>query len=290
MMKVTVTAADSKAGVEIVRGLASAGFVVRSATRRPHPAAAGSRQEHVLIDFLRPDTLRPAFAEADAAVLIVPEDSMMVPMTDNLVAAAARAEVERLVLISFLHAGREAAGPVLTWHRKTEEIVGASPLAGTCLRPNYYMQDFLAAHQPAVSFGGGRVSYVDARDVGDVVAGVLSGPGHEGRTYSLTGPRALSVRDVAEELSRGEMTSGSSELGWEELCLPSRRSAHPFLVQALCDLWSAASEDRFATVTDDVERLTGHRPRDFAQFVRDHPGQCRPLRLPDRAGPRAAAH
>ena len=42
---------------------------------------------------------------------------------------------------------------------------------------------------------------IDARDVGEVAAKVLTEEGHEGKTYTLTGPAAISFYDVAGALS-----------------------------------------------------------------------------------------
>ena len=281
-MRVTVTGARSMGGVEIVRRLAGAGFRVRGTTRLSRDVAGREAgEENVPLDFLMPETLEHAFAWADAAVLITPDDLAMVSMTANLVAAAERARCPRLVLVSLLQADSGPISPLMGWHLEAEKVVMGSPIASTCLRPNYYMQNWLSVHVPPASLGGGRVSYVDARDVAEVVVRVLSEPGHEGKTYSLTGPLALSARKVAEVLKdEPGPPIESPGLGWQHVCLEERRSAHSLLLQALCEHWIAVSENHFATITSDVERLTGHAPRDFPSFVREHHGQCRRLELP----------
>ena len=281
-MRVTVTSASGTGGGEVVRRLAEAGFCVRGTTRLSRGVAdreAGA--ETVQLDFLRPETLEQAFASADAAVIITPEDGAMVSMAANLTAAAERAGCPRLVHVSFLQADSGPISPLMEWHLEAERIVKDSPAASTCLRPNYYMQNWLLAHAPLASLGAGRVSYVDARDVAEVVVRVLSEPGHEGETYSLTGPRALSAQEVAEFLKdEPGAPVDSPGLGWQHHCLEERRSRHSLLEQALCEHWIAASEDRFATVTSDVERLTRHAPRDFLSFVRERREQDRRLELP----------
>ena len=181
--------------------------------------------------------------------------------------------------MSFLHADSGIGGPLLAWHRGAERVVAASALPSTCLRPNYYMQNFLSAHVPAASMGGGSVSYIDAGDVADAVAGVVMSGGHENMTYSLTGPRALSMAEVAE-LLKGEVgpVLTYAGRGWEEACFQGRRSAQSTLTQALCEFWVATSEDLFATITPDFEQLTGRSPRRFEAFVREHRGELRAVR------------
>ena len=276
-MRVTVTGANSVGGVEVVRRLAWAGFHVRTTTRLSRGVPVrGTGEENVPLDFLIPETLEPAFESADAAVIITPKQSAMVSMTANLLAAARRAGCPRLVLVSFLQPDSGPISPLMEWHLEAEKILRDSPIASTCLRPNYYMQNWLMAGAPLAPLGAGRVSYVDARDVAEVVVRVLSERGHEGKTYSLTGPQALSAQEVAECL-RDEpgAPDDAPGLDWQHHCLEERRSRHTFLEQALCEHWIAASEDRLATITPDVERLTEHAPRDFLSFVRERRGRCR---------------
>ena len=275
-MNILVTGANSKAGVEIVNRLRGAGVRVRTTA---HLSAHGTGREAgrgVAVDFLRPETLDAAFSGMDVAVLIIPENSSMVAMAANLAAAAEKAQVKRVVYLSFLHADKRIGGPLLAWHGGAERVVLTSPVPSTCLRPNYYMQNFLSAYVPAASIGGGRISYVDAADVAEVVARVSFGRGHERKVYSLTGARALTAGEVVE-LLRGEVGPPLTYAarGWEDACLLGRRSAQSALKQVLCEFWLAASDDVFAVTTDDFERLTQRRPRSFESFVRQHRGQFR---------------
>ncbi len=286
-MNILVTSAGSKAGVEIVRQLTAAGASVRGTSHRHRDEAGEARLGNATVDFMLPETLEPALSGIDKAVLIIPESSAMAAMAANFVAAAERAEVAHILMLSFLHADRSAGGPLLQWHRDAEAAVQASTVPSTCLRPNYYMQNFLSAYPPADSLGGGKVSYIDAADVAAVVGLILLGGGHVAMTYSLTGPRALSTEEVAA-LLRGEvgppLEYGTGDR--EEACLQGRRSAQSAHLQALCEFWAAAGEDQFADITTDFERLTGRRPRSFEDFVQAHRGELHALRAA-RGAPRA---
>jgi uncharacterized protein YbjT (DUF2867 family) len=225
----------------------------------------------------------------DAAVLVLPKDRMIVPMATSLIAAAERAGVERLVLISFLHADSGVGGPMLRWHYDAERVAHRSRIAATCLRPNFYMQDFLSAFRPSPELNRGLISYVDARDVAEAVLTVLSEPGRGRSTYSLTGPRAYTVEDVMQILE-GEVGPpvGLPTTSWDQACSSSRRSAHSREVQALCEMWQAAAEDRFSTVTPDVERIIGRPGMSLERFARDHHGQCHTVVSVAGAPPRCA--
>ena len=76
------------------------------------------------------------------------------------------------------------------------------------LRSSFYMSNVLAgAEQVAregrlfAPAGDARIAMIDPRDVGEAAAAVLTTPGHDGQTYVLTGPEAITYAQVAAELS-----------------------------------------------------------------------------------------
>lgn len=289
---ILVTGASGRAGTEMVRQLAAAGAPVRGAVHYPDHDAEGrvGRVDFVEVDFDRPDTLDTAFKGIDQAVLITPEETTMVVQTRHLVQAAERAGVRHLVRVSFLHAGH-AGGPLLDWHMEAERVVRESAIPSTILRPNSYMQNFLTMYGPSIfvrgafftPMGGGRISYIDARDVADAAVQVLllaAGAAREradDRVYSLTGPRPLPHDEIAEILT-GVVGQPIRyvDIGEEDACVAlRRRGASEDLVEAVCELWMAMRHDEFATTTGDFEELTGRPPRSFEEFVREHASELR---------------
>jgi uncharacterized protein YbjT (DUF2867 family) len=78
----------------------------------------------------------------------------------------------------------------------------------TFLRPNLFMQGLLGFKETIIgqskffgAVGHARVSVIDVRDIAAAAAAALTEQGHEGKTYDLTGPEALSHRDMAGKLS-----------------------------------------------------------------------------------------
>ena len=289
---ILVTGASGRAGTEMIRQLAAAGASVRGAVHYPdHDAESRvGRVDFVEVDFDRPDTLDTAFKGIDEAVLITPEETTMVAQTRNLVRAAQRAGVGHLVRVSFLHAGA-AGGPLLDWHLDAEKVVQDSDIPSTILRPNSYMQNFLTMYGPSIfvrgafftPMGGGRISYIDARDVADAAVQVLLRADGDAReraddgVYSLTGPRPLPHDEIAEILTSvvGQPIR-YVDIGEEDACVAlRRRGASEDLVEALCELWLAMRHDEFATTAGDFEELTGRLPRSFEDFVREHARELR---------------
>jgi uncharacterized protein YbjT (DUF2867 family) len=119
--------------------------------------------------------------------------------------AAVEAGVERIVYLSFLGAASDATFTFARHHWQTEEHVRSTGLKYTFLRDSAYL-DYVPAlagtdgviRGPA---GEGRVGAVARDDVAEVAVAVLLGDGHDGRTYEVTGPEAITLREAAEELS-----------------------------------------------------------------------------------------
>lgn len=284
---VLVTGATGRAGTEMVHRLVAAGVRVRAASHYPDREADSRADavDYVEVDLDDATTLDIAFKGVEKAVLITPEDAHMVRMTRHLVQAAERAGVSRLVRVSFINAGSGEGGPLLEWHREAEEIVAASPIPSTCLRPNSYMQNFLTMYAPSIfvhgafytPMGQGRISYVDGRDVAEAGVAALLGDGHDGTTYDLTGPAALGHDEIAAILSReAGQPIRYVDVGDDHACsVLEHQGASPLLTDALCDLWMGMRRDAFAPVSSDFERLTGRPPHSFEEFARDHHAEVR---------------
>ena len=66
------------------------------------------------------------------------------------------------------------------------------------LVPTRFVAEDATLRGPA---GDGRVSYVTRDDIADAVVTVLTGDNHDGKTYNITGPKALTLHEVAALLT-----------------------------------------------------------------------------------------
>ena len=122
--------------------------------------------------------------------------------------AAKAAGVRHVVKISATGAGADAVSPLLRAHARVERALEASGLGFTILRPGWFMQNWVAffshsikAKQPVyANAGDAKVTWVDTRDIAAVAAAALTGDGHEGFVYELSGPEVLSHAEVAKKL------------------------------------------------------------------------------------------
>jgi uncharacterized protein YbjT (DUF2867 family) len=285
-MMIAVAGATGTTGSQAVAELLRRGAHVRALTRDPEKAKTilGPGVQIAVADFERPETLDVALRGVDAAYLLAPDSPQMVQHECNVIEAAAAAGVRRIVKQSAL--GADPASPIhfMCWHAESERLLQKSGLAFTILQPNFYMQNFsdLAPSIAAegrfyVSMKEGRLSMVDGRDVAAVAAAALTEEGHEGATYAITGPEALSFTQAAEVLSAVLGTRVSYvDLPPEDVRQGMLDEGLPgWLIEDMIWLFQAFSGDQGATVTDVVRRIGKREPRTFADFARENAAMFR---------------
>jgi NAD(P)H dehydrogenase (quinone) len=160
-------------------------------------------------DYDRPETLDRALAGVDTLLLVSgPVPGVRVAQHRNVIEAAKRAGVGRVVYTSALHAETSPLD-VAVDHRATEAALKASGVPYTILRNGWYTENYtgsiagaLAAGALLGSAGAARISSAARADYAEAAAAVLAGSGHEGRTYELAGDEAWTLGDLAAEISR----------------------------------------------------------------------------------------
>jgi uncharacterized protein YbjT (DUF2867 family) len=178
--------------------------------------------------------------------------------------AAVAAGVGHLVYTSFFGAAPDATFTLARDHWATEEHVRASGIRFTFLRDNLYA-DFLpqmvvdgVIRGPA---GDGRAAAVAQDDIADAAVAVLLDPAeHEGSTYDLTGPEALSLAEMAATLSAatGQQVEYHAETLEEAYASRAAYGAPQWQVDAWVSTYTAIASGELAGVSDAVPRLAGH--------------------------------
>jgi uncharacterized protein YbjT (DUF2867 family) len=272
---ILVTGATGTVGRQVLRLLQEGGHAARAMTRGPAPGA-----EFVRADFTDPVSLRRAVSGVRAVFLVtVPE----VPSADHdlaLLEAARTAGVRSVVKLSAIGSGELFAGQVVgAWHRDAEDAVRASGLEWTVLRPSSFASNWLhragevRAGRPVPDMTGqGRQGVVDPRDVAAVAVAALTGPGHAGRTWTLTGPEPLRAADQADRLARvigrPVETVDVPEAAAREQMSASGMPAAAVDAILLGSAWARAGHN--AVVTGDVAAVLGRPPASFDDWARRH--------------------
>ncbi len=170
---------------------------------------------------------------------------------------------------------------MIAQHEDIEKELRDSQLRYTIVKPTFFMQNLLMSAQTVASdgamywpLGDGRIGMVDVRDVADVAFKVLTSEGHEGKTYVLTGPAAISLGGAAAGLSNAlnkevayvDVPSQALRDSLGEMGMPE------WTVEAYAELMEGFKEGYADMTTPSVEQLTGHPARSFEAFARDFAG------------------
>jgi uncharacterized protein YbjT (DUF2867 family) len=277
---ILITGATGSNGTEIIKGLAGHGTQIRAMVRRPQKADFfPPNVEQTIADFDDPDSLRRVLAGVQQAFLVTPSSERVEEQQLRFVGLAREAGLQHIVYLSQLHAAQDSPVRFLRYHAAVEHALSESGLQHTNLRPNLYMQGLLLFKSLIVGngriiapIGDARVSTVDVRDIADVAIESLLNPVHRNQTYDVTGPEALTHREMASQLSA---TLGR-RIEFVDVQAPAFRDllsvAHMPAWQAdgLVEDYGHYKRGEAEAVSNMVQSVTGHPPRTFVRFARDY--------------------
>jgi NAD(P)H dehydrogenase (quinone) len=275
-----ITGATGGLGGRVAARLAAAGvpqrLIVRDASRAPQLDGAEVR---VAAGYGHPEELRAALAGAHTLLLVsAGESEDRVDQHRAAVGAAADAGVQRIVYTSFVAATADSTFTLGRDHHHTEEAIRASGVAHTFLRDNLYA-DFIPGmvgpdgvlRGPA---GKGRVAAVARDDIADAAVTVLTGSGHDGRAYDLTGPEAFTLREAAELMA--EWSGRPIRFHNEDVQEAYESRMDPDIPDFILDAWVttylAIKKGELETVSGAVQELTGHAPIGLREVLERYPG------------------
>lgn len=278
---ILVTGATGNNGKELVRQLVAAGQRVRALVRSARDAASlnGPNIELAMSDFEHHETLEAALRGVDQAFLLTPVAERFVQWQTDFIKAAQSTRVKHLVKFSGMGADAQSQSELLRLHNQTDEILRGSGVPFTILQPNSFYQNMLMSAATIKSQGKFYLplkralqSTVDIRDICAVAVKTFTTSGHEGKTYVITGPQALTCQQVAETLSsvlgrKAEYVDVPLSAATDGM----RQSGMPeWNVRVVGELLDYFASGAAADVADTVPRLLGRPAISFEQFVKDH--------------------
>jgi uncharacterized protein YbjT (DUF2867 family) len=275
---ILITGASGNVGGEVLKQAAAARLPLRAAYQSAEKArSAPASVETVVMDYTKAETIRRALEGIATVFIVSPAVANLAELEGNLVRECAGASVRHIVKLSAL-GGRQSILPSL--HRDSEEHIAQTSLPYTFLRANGFMQNLAMYNGDTIraqgvfyaAQGDGAVSHIDVRDIAAAAVKVLSGEGHGGRTYALTGPEALTNQQIAQILSR---VTGR-QINYVNLPPADLKKAMlaagvpEWSADALLDLQRLYREGKASQLSPDIEHLTGRKPRSLEQFARDY--------------------
>ncbi|WP_318198200.1 NAD(P)H-binding protein [Streptomyces sp. MCL20-2] len=274
---ILVTGATGAVGREVAGLLAAAG-PVRILARRPERLRVRGEGVEV-VEGAYGD--RPALDRALRGVnsVFLVTNSPTEPDDERVAGAAAAAGVRHLVKLSMMAVEEPGADDFITRRqRQNEEAIMESGVPWTFVRPRTFMSNTLS-WAPGIRstgvvralYGDARVACVDPRDVAAVAVAALTGTGHEGRAYAVSGPEAITAREQTAQLSRVL----GRPLRFEELGLDAARTAllakYPRPVaEAFVESAERQRAGAKAAVVPTVQELTGRQARSYRTWAADH--------------------
>ncbi len=271
---IVLSGASGHVGGAAARMLAARGVPVRLLVRDPARAPELPGTEVAVADYGDEGTLGRALRESDRVFMVSMhrEPDERIVLHRLFVEAAARARVGQLVYLSFLSPSLRSSFPHSRSHRATEELIRASGLPFTLLRTSLYFDAILEEIEAGVMRGPGgegRVSWVAREDCGAVVAAVLTGSGHEGKVYDVTGPEALSLAETAAAVSEvcGREFRYEDETGEDAVSWRVAAGYSDWTVRVWTGMYEAIRDGELAPVSEVVERVGGRRPTSLGDFA-----------------------
>ena len=274
---ILVTGASGNVGGMVLKKVLESGLPATAMYRAQADARnAPAKARVVIADFADKDSLRNAFTGIDAMFLVCSPIPQLVEFESNAIAVAKDVGVKHIVNNSALGAGYwDKSFP--KWHTTVEGVLQKSGVGYSIVRPNTFMQNIPAYFAGTIqsqdafysSMGNSRVSLVDVQDIADVVAALLSRK-PQNKIYELNGPEALTYYEVAERLSK----FCGRTIRYVDLPLAEQKKAllasgmPDWMAQALLDLQEYYVRGNGGALTDDIQQVTGHAPRNLDQFLK----------------------
>jgi uncharacterized protein YbjT (DUF2867 family) len=274
---IAVTGAGGGIGGRVSRRLSAAGVDPILVVRHPSQAPDLPRAVVRLASYEDREAMKSAMHGVGTLMMVSGREAAnRLDHHRNVIEAAVHAGVSRVVYLSFLNAGPDATFTFARDHFHTEQVIRMSGLEHTFLRDSLYadiVPHLVVRGAIRGPSGSGMVSWVSRDDIAEAATHVLTGEGHEGRTYDLTGPEAVNFDETAAAVSRicGIPVAYREETIDEAWASRAIYDAPTWEVEGWISTYTAVAAGELATVSGDVAKLNGHRAATLTEFLEANP-------------------
>jgi uncharacterized protein YbjT (DUF2867 family) len=277
---ILITGGTGTSGGQVVQQLRATGKPFRILARDPAKAEGlkGPGVEVVAGDLAKPGSLAAALAGVEKVFLLSPPAPDQVEVETNLVNAAKNAGVKHIVKFSAMTADAKAPPRFPRAHGQIEDVIKASGLAWTFLRPPFFMQNLLGLagmvregtiYQPAKK---SRAAFVDTKDIAAVAVQALIGTGHEGKAYEITGPdlvnydevAALFTKVIGHQVLYQDVPPAIAKQAMLAMGIPE------WNVDGILELMDQMRAGKYEKISNVVREVGQKRPTKLEQFIRDN--------------------
>ena len=261
---ILVIGGTGKTGRKVVKGL----------KKQDQKARIGARSNTPAFDWQDPATWPDALAGMDKVYITFYPD-LAVPgayeAIKGLTEEAKKAGVKKAVLLS--GKGEKEA-------ERCEQVVADSGLDYTLVRASWFNQNFsesflmdpILAGYVALPMPDAKIPFVDTGDIADVVVQALLDDAHNGKTYAVTGPRAITFEEAVREIA----ASTGKEIKYQPVSLDDYSAMMKSAGVPSDYIWlfdylfrEVLSKPENQEISSDVEKVLGRKARDFSEFARE---------------------
>ena len=276
-VRIAVTGSTGELGGQVVRLLAATGSHDVVALARRQVAFEFAAITAASAEYTDLESLRSALRGVDVLVFISSDgdSAKMMIHHQNIVRAAVDNEIPHVVYLSGVDADLASPFCYAYTNGYTEQLLGASDCAVSVARASIYIEFFAQFLRPARTTGeirlpaaDGHISLVSREDVGYCLAALATAPA-TGRHHDLTGSQLLDMDAIAKITSREwEMPIRYTDISPAQFGSElARAGEEPWWTYAFSSMFASVREQRWARLTDEVQRLTGRAPRTLANVL-----------------------
>ncbi|OGH01226.1 MAG: hypothetical protein A2600_03815 [Candidatus Lambdaproteobacteria bacterium RIFOXYD1_FULL_56_27] len=199
----------------------------------------------------------------------------------KVVAAAKKCGLSLVVYTSFQRKNETTTSPLAALskaHLETERLLRESGLNYTFLRHNLYFDILPMFLGPQVleqktiflPAGAGKGSFVSRKDLAEVGAHLLTGSGHEKKSYNLSNTRSWSFSELAETLSKlsGKQiayVSPDPQTFKKEL---AKAGVPQIQIEMAANFSQAILEQEFDSPSPEVKNFLGRAPLSLEEYLK----------------------
>lgn len=280
---ILISGATGRTGGRAIDDLLKTGKRVRAYVRTDDERAAALRQRGVDVaigDFTDIDDIRAAMEGIKSAYFLHPIAPGIIDAAAYFAQAAKEAGVTAIVNMSQISARRESASHAAQDHWVSERVFDWSGVPTTHLRPTFFAdwlvyphfaKEIRAKRKIEFPFENGRHAPIATDDQGRVIAHILANPeGHQGKTYTLTGPIEMNHTEIAAAMSEvlgAKIEYAPTSIEEFRSKMENLYKFPPFLTQHLVEVAQNYRDGIFSGANDAVEKITGAPALSVQQFI-----------------------